>query len=101
MIYLPLRKTKINLIMLLALIMFQICFETMYKQETYYETGIRPLSRPNRGEYFRVNGSVLDFLDIKLPEETAVLIYLGYFIIGSRIILSARTNPETIKNEED
>ena len=91
MLYFPLRKTKINLIILFTLIMFNIGFETMFKQKTYNYTTHEPLRPDRTARTVRVNGTFLDFLEIKLPEETAVLIYIGYCIIVSRIILSAKT----------
>lgn len=95
MLYLPFRKTKKMLILLFALIAFHGIFESVWKEKTVYKTvdRSRPVSirgespgRPNPIEV-RANNTILNFLDIKLPEETAVLIYIGYFIIVTRIIL--------------
>jgi hypothetical protein len=101
MLYFPLKKTKIHLIILFVLIMFNVSFETNFKKDFNKKE-----YNPDKYESVRTHGSYvygsnpIDFLSVNLPEETAILIYLGYFIIVTRIILSAKLIKKESENEE-
>ena len=100
MVYLPIKKLKIYLIIIFALASLQLA---CYSTKTYTVShGDFHVSNVNEEIYLNYLGSMpigyktefIDNTEIKyinfLPESSLFIIYIGYFIVVTGLILSAK-----------
>lgn len=112
MLYLPKTLTRILLILLCGLIAFHICFVVSKTYEL--DVSWLNVTRLSELEYSNILNSirsakyfeeVLKNREVKhifnLPSNFIYLIYMGYLIIASIIILSAKYSINVIENEDD
>lgn len=110
MLYLPKQKTKIYLLVLCGLVLFHISFLSS-KSYTANLSGYR-ITNGTEEQYQSCLSSLphiqtkTEFIaktEIKylfnLPEQFLLLIYLGYFLIASAFILSAKFNLNESDND--
>ena len=102
MIYLPKQKTKIYLLILCGLIFLHVSlvstksytaieprwFKTINGSEEQYLSCLNSLSDIDEKAEFIKTTRIKYLFD--LPEESLLLIYLGYFLIVSKFILSSK-----------
>jgi hypothetical protein len=103
MLYIPKQKTKIYLLVLCGLILFHISFlssksytahldeyRIINGTEEQYQSCLYSLPYINNKLEFIANTEI-EYL-FNLPEQSLFFIYLGYFLIASGFILSAKIN---------
>lgn len=107
MLYFPLQKTKIFLVLLSGLIVFHAIFLQSKRysvessllgknwvSEEQYERYLYSLDATDKVIY--VNDTKISFI-FNLSEQFQYFFYLGYFLIVSAVILSARINENKIE----
>jgi hypothetical protein len=110
MLYLPKQKTKIYLLILCGLVLLHICFLSSksysahlneYKitngTEEQYQSCLSSIPYLKMKTEFIANTEIKYLFN--LPEQSLLLIYLGYFLIASAFILSAKFNLNDSDNE--